>query len=159
MEAEATRAAVRLLEELDAQVPVDPVKVARALGIQVVDAPLDDSISGALIKERGKDPRIVLNSKDSANRRRFTCAHELGHFVKRSDQPDEYEYIDYRDGRSSTGVDHDERYANSFAASLLMPEREVRRLEDEGLSELEMALRLGVSRDAMHYRLKNLQLR
>jgi Zn-dependent peptidase ImmA (M78 family) len=159
MDSDAAQAAERLLGDLDAgSVPVDPVRIARALGIQVVDAPLDDGISGALMKERDRDPRIVLNSRDSANRRRFTCAHELGHFVKRNDEPDEYEYIDFRDGRSSTGTDHEERYANTFAASLLMPERDVRRLDGLCLGEVEMALRFGVSREAMHYRLKNLQL-
>jgi Zn-dependent peptidase ImmA (M78 family) len=66
------------------------VRIARGLGIDVLDAQLDVSVSGALVKERDQDPSIVLNWIDHPNRKRFTCAHEIGHFVRRKDQPDEY---------------------------------------------------------------------
>lgn len=139
-------------------VPVDPVLIARSLGITVLNAQLDDNVSGALIKERHQDPQIVLNQSDNANRRRFTCAHEIGHYVKRSEELDQYEYVDYRDSLSSTGVNPDERYANAFAAALLMPEDVVRRFRAEDLTEAEMAGHFGVSREAMHHRLNTLNL-
>jgi Zn-dependent peptidase ImmA (M78 family) len=139
--------------------PVDPVLIASALGIDVLDAHLDARVSGALVKERGQDPAILLNAEDHPNRKRFTCAHEIGHFVLRSDQPDEYEYIDYRDTiYSPAGEDTEEVYANTFAAALLMPEDEVKRLHGQGKTEIEMALYFDVSREAMHYRLRNLGL-
>jgi Zn-dependent peptidase ImmA (M78 family) len=139
--------------------PVDPVRIARALGIRVLNACLEPDVSGALVKECQHDPAILLNAADSPNRRRFTCAHEIGHFVKRSDAPEEYEYIDRRDTLASTGRDPDEVYANQFAASLLMPAKYVRRLAEEGLSDLQMALRFDVSLEAMQYRLHHLGLR
>jgi Zn-dependent peptidase ImmA (M78 family) len=142
----------------DKGLPIDPVRIARELGIKVVTAWMDPDVSGALVKERQKDPVILLNATDSPNRQRFTCAHELGHFIKRSDAPDQYEYIDRRDTLASTGTDPEEIYANQFAASLLMPASEVRRLADEGLTEVQMALRFDVSVEAMRYRLKNLGL-
>ena len=139
-------------------VPVDPVRIARTLGIRVLNAQLEPNVAAALIKKEGQDPSIVLNASDSANRKRFSCAHEIGHFVRRSDQPEQYEYIDFRDTLSATGEDPEERYANSFAASLLMPEKHVQRFSKEGFTDVEMAVRFNVSREAMTNRLKNLGL-
>jgi Zn-dependent peptidase ImmA (M78 family) len=139
-------------------IPIDPVFVARRAGVRVVDAGLDDNTMGALVKEPGQDPTIMINQADSLNRRRFTCAHELGHYVRRSDQTGEYTTVDLRSGLSSEGTDQEEIYANEFAACLLMPESEVRRLHGEGMVDWEMAMRFAVSREAMQFRLRDLKL-
>jgi Zn-dependent peptidase ImmA (M78 family) len=141
------------------QVPVDPVKIARTFGVRVRDADLDANVSGALVKERGHDPVILLNTVDSSNRRRFTCAHELGHFVRRSDEPEEYAYVDHRDEVAAQGTDLNEIYANTFAAALLMPEAHVRRFHRAGMAPFEMAWRFDVSQEAMRNRLQSLGLR
>lgn len=152
-------AAERILKEFwGDSVPVDPAQVAEAMGIQVLAAQLGPDVAGALVKHPGKDAQIFLNGADSSNRKRFTCAHEIGHFVKRTNSDSDYEYFDFRDSFSSTGIDPDERYANSFAAALLMPRTRVERMQREGLKDIEMAARLGVSREAMVFRLKNLGL-
>jgi Zn-dependent peptidase ImmA (M78 family) len=156
---EAARDATKLLQEVWSRpVPVDPAFIARAAGLRVVEAPLNEDTLGALVKQPGQDPTILLNENDSPNRKRFTCAHEIGHFVRRSEEESEYTRIDLRNSLSATGEDEDEVYANEFAACLLMPEDEVRRLKRGGFSDLEMAIRFGVSRAAMQYRLKNLNL-
>jgi Zn-dependent peptidase ImmA (M78 family) len=153
------QAASELLEESwDGVLPVDPVVLAHTLGIRVLNAQLQEDVSGALVKRLGTDPSILLNKEDSKNRKRFTCAHELGHFIRRTDEPEQYEYVDYRDQLSSTGRNEEERFANGFAASLLMPETFVREFHDEGLPEFRMAKRFGVSQEAMHFRLQNLGL-
>lgn len=156
---EAARDAAKLLKATWGRgIPVDPVAIARTAGLRVLDAPLDSDTMGALIKQPGRDPTILLNESDSPNRRRFTCAHEIGHFVRRSEEADEYSTIDLRNGLSETGKDPEEIYANEFAACLLMPEDDVRIMHATGLSDLEMAIRFRVSREAMQYRLKNLGL-
>jgi Zn-dependent peptidase ImmA (M78 family) len=155
---DATAAAERILGTFwGDDIPVDPVRIARGLGIQVLDARLDPQVAGALVKKGDRDPSIVLNADDSSKRKRFTCAHEIGHYVKR-DATEEYEYLDLRGQLASAGTDPDERYANAFAASLLMPERQVRRLHKDGFGEVELAAIFDVSREAMHYRLTNLSL-
>jgi Zn-dependent peptidase ImmA (M78 family) len=160
LQREAAADARRLLDEAwdGVTLPVDPVRIAKGLGISVVDVFLKENVSGALVKKPGQDPSILLNANDSKNRKRFTCAHELGHFVRRKEDPDSYEYIDYRNALSGTGLSEDERYANTFAATLLMPEEQVRELHKHGLTEVEMTKRFGVSREAMQYRLVNLGL-
>lgn len=139
--------------------PVDPVQIARVLGIDVRRAALSREISGALVKKLGEDPTILLNANDHVNRQRFTCAHELGHFVTRESEPNEYEYVDLRDTMySASGTNEQEVFANRFAAHLLMPESEVRRLADEGYSATLMAKHFKVSQDAMSNHLKNLDI-
>jgi Zn-dependent peptidase ImmA (M78 family) len=139
-------------------IPVDPVAIARTAGLRVVDAELDDDTLGALIKTQGQEPTIMINQSDPENRKRFTCAHELGHWVARSDEADEYSTIDLRSGLSSTGDDPDEVFANEFAACLLIPEQDLRRKASFGLNDIQLAIEFKVSREAMQYRLTNLRL-
>jgi Zn-dependent peptidase ImmA (M78 family) len=156
---QAEKAASELLDECwDGALPIDPVRIAKSLGVKVLDVYLKKDVSGALVKKREQDPSILLNAEDSKNRKRFTCAHELGHYIRRAGQPDQYEYVDYRDEKSSTGTDEEERFANSFAASLLMPEVAVRTLFDQDLPAFRMAKQFGVSPESMQYRLDNLGL-
>jgi len=157
----AEKDALELLEEAwDGELPVDPVRIAKSLGIEVLGVSLKKDVSGALVKKAEEtDPSILLNVKDSRTRKRFSCAHELGHYILRLEEPTpQYEYVDYRDQSSSTGTIEEERYANSFAASLLMPEVAVKVLHDRGLSPLRMAKKFGVSPEAMAIRLDNLGL-
>lgn len=139
--------------------PVDPVRIAERLGIKVVRKPLEASVSGAIVKEPTKPhPLIYLDSRDHRNRQRFTCAHELGHFVAREGDR-EFAYIDERGPRASLGVDTDERFANAFAAELLMPAAAVRHFIREDPTVSGLAATFGVSVEAMKYRLDNLKLR
>lgn len=143
--------------------PVDPAWIAKKMGIDVVVAPLsqiDRVISGALIKKQGHDPVIVLNNEDSIPRQRYTCAHELGHYVKRTDEAtggnlSEYSFVDLRSNVSNG----DEVFANKFAANLLMPENEVKKLHRLKLTAVEMSILFNVSDDAINIRLKNLGLK
>jgi len=157
--AQAARDASQLLAQTwHGLIPVDPVSIARRAGLRVVDAALDDNTMGALVKLPGQDPTIMLNPNDGPNRRRFTCAHEIGHYVRRSEKAEEYTTVDLRSGLSSEGTDQEEIYANKFAACLLMPDGEVRRLSAEGMVDWEMAIRFGVSREAIQFRLRDLGL-
>lgn len=139
--------------------PVDPAQIAGELGLRVLEADLNENVSGALIKEAGKDPVIFLNRSDSNNRKRFSCAHELGHYSSRQrDNKEAYEYVDLRSELAKAGVDPEEIYANKFAAALLMPEEEVRRLYKTGADRVAMAYHFGVSDDAMRIRMRTLKL-
>jgi Zn-dependent peptidase ImmA (M78 family) len=140
------------------KVPVDPAQIAGSLGIKVVEAHLDADVAGAIQQKPGEQAIIFVSASDHGNRKRFTCAHEIGHFIKRSNDSETLGYIDYRDEAASMGTEEDERFANAFAAALLMPQRDVERLHELGLTEDQMAQRFGVSQAAMVNRLKNLLL-
>ena len=160
----AKDAARSLLDEIwgNRGFPVDPVWIARQLGIRVVDSPeLPQNVSGALVQEPGYDPVILLSSSDGDNRKRFTCAHELGHYihhVSTGNDPGKMKFIDFRDANSRTGVDHDEVWANTFAANLLMPEHAVKAFSKQGVPCATMAWRFDVSMEAMSVRLRALKL-
>jgi Zn-dependent peptidase ImmA (M78 family) len=146
----------------DAVLPVDPAYIALKLGIDVYETFLDQDVFALLVKEPGQDPAIALNEADSENRKRFSCAHELGHFIRRTDGDlglEQYAYLDKRSALSSSGTDFEEVYANAFSASLLMPSEAVKRFVKLQLHPSEMAVRFDVSSDAMRYRLENLGYR
>ena len=150
-------------DEIPIPLPIDPFEIAKNLGIKAYTANLDAGVSGMLTKLAGEDPEIYVEASDSPNRRRFTCAHEIGHYVKRSATGDtEWEYVEHRDLLTSAGNNPEEIYANQFAASLLMPQEEVeRRIKDRENLAAEtavLAAQFGVSEDAMRYRLVNLGL-
>lgn len=139
--------------------PVDPVQIAWELGLEVVETGLPDNVSGALIKDEGKDPVIFLCHSDSKNRKRFSCAHEIGHYAYRlANNGDHYEYIDLRNALSAKGNNPEEIYANQFAAGLLMPANAVLNLHRQGTPAFLIAQHFGVSDDAIRFRLKNMSL-
>jgi Zn-dependent peptidase ImmA (M78 family) len=140
------------------KLPVDPARIAGSLGIKVVEAYLDPDVAGAIEQDPGEQATIYVSATDHANRKRFTCAHEIGHFLRHGDSDEALGHIDYRDEVATKGIDEDERYTNTFAAALLMPEHEIEQMVFLGCSEEEMALRFGVSKVAMVNRLRNLGL-
>jgi Zn-dependent peptidase ImmA (M78 family) len=138
--------------------PVDPVKIARDLGIDVLEVEFEPNVAGAIFKEPGQDPTIFINATDSASRQRFTVAHELGHYVMHADEPDAFDYVDNRSAVSGAD-DHAspvERFADAFAASFLMPAKEVNRLMKEKYTPTQISAYFGVSQDAAYLRLKQL---
>jgi Zn-dependent peptidase ImmA (M78 family) len=138
-------------------IPVDPFAVAARLGLLVSRRPLEPDVSGMLAKTPNRDPEVFINSLDSVNRQRFSCAHEIGHYSKRASgrDDDEWGYIDRRGPIASRGTEPEEIFANQFAAALLMPEPCVRKLSGD-LDAAALAVRFGVSLDAMRFRLDNL---
>jgi Zn-dependent peptidase ImmA (M78 family) len=133
--------------------PVDPIAIARKCDIQVFASIMD--ATGMLVP----DPlEIHININDSYLRQRFTCAHELGHWQLRlnDDSRDTEPVIEYRDVLSSLGKDPKERYANAFAAALLMPKDAVQSLLDKGYTAYSVAEAFRVSVEAATYRISNL---
>lgn len=135
----ARKAAQELSADLNVFTP--PVGVQRIaeerLLIPVVFRPLERDVSGALAVIGGL-ATIVVNQAETRERRRFTIAHEIGHWVLHvrsnltstptdaSQYVDGYDNVDFRDDESSSGKNSDEIEANAFANELLMPEAIVR---------------------------------
>jgi len=121
------------------------------------------------------EPRwaIVVNANDPPVRQRFTIAHELGHLLihKYSTAHADGRYqVRFRNEKSATGSVREEIEANQFAAELLMPEKEVRRLairlqldvldqskDKEAVKKLTSAAsKFQVSVQALSFRIANL---
>ena len=145
------------------QLPVDPVEVAARLGIATVVMHLPDDVSGAIIKQPDGPARIYLRPSDTDNRKRFTCAHELGHYMKKLiendvEELDSLSYIDVRTPRAAEGTDEAEIFANSFAAALLMPPKEFCEIFEASSNRFETARVFQVSADAVTNRSHVLKL-
>lgn len=133
------------------ELPVPVAAIAEdLLGLYVDEVELE-GVSGMLVPA---ERQVYVNAGDVAPRRRFTLAHEVGHWVCQC-QPGRAELIYCR--AEEVGPDPTakalEREANVFAAELLMPEPAVRAAWAGSVGEC--AERFGVSAEAMHWRLYN----
>jgi Zn-dependent peptidase ImmA (M78 family) len=159
--AQATRVLATTWSDIagDGHVPVDPFRIANHLGIDVFEADLAEDVSGLIVKEYNRDPVVLLNADDSENRKRFTLAHELGHYYRWSDDDDEYHRVDRRDFVAAQGTEPDEIFSNAFAAELLMPAEHVRERHKQFQGVADLAWQFRVSEEAMRNRLRTLGLR
>lgn len=125
---EAIRARLETVSSSDGHltVPVKPEEIAEQFGLAVVRTPLENNVGGFILKKHGEAVRIYVNSNDSQERQRFTLAHEIGHYWLHRDDGGEFGYVEYRGELSTRGTDPVERWANSFAAELIMPARYIR---------------------------------
>jgi Zn-dependent peptidase ImmA (M78 family) len=108
----AAHAAARVRASLNigATDTVCPFDIAASLGVKVwfVNGP---SLEGIFTPD--PVPTIVVSSQRPAGRQRFTCGHEIGHFVfQHGERIDEY---------STTRRSPEEFVADRFSSALLMP--------------------------------------
>jgi Zn-dependent peptidase ImmA (M78 family) len=167
MSKKAKEAALKILAEFGPKIPIDVDAIIKAHGIEIfADNEMEGSVSGILMI-KGKNVGIMLNLFQPVVRQRFTLAHELGHYILHRDT--QRVFIDeaplfYRANRSGGDVDAREIEANVFAAELMMPEKAVRadfkamnfRTPEDAIWRL--ATRYNISRAAMSYRLRQLNL-
>jgi Zn-dependent peptidase ImmA (M78 family) len=130
------------------ELPVPVASIAEdLLGLLVEQEPLR-GVSGLIYPA---ERRIVLNAADVAARRRFTLAHELGHWTHHCAGPDAAPvFCRAVDETLDAGTRAQERTANIFAAELLMPEDAMRAAWSGSVAAA--ADRFGVSGLAMHWR-------
>ena len=124
---------MRLVDQIDeiniarGTAPVDVYSLAKRLGIVVREAFLDAEISG-MIEVDDKTTTITLNAIHAPTRKRFTLAHEIGHYILHRDMIGDGLDDDCAYRSADVGKYHNtaigpkqETQANKFAASLLMP--------------------------------------
>jgi hypothetical protein len=117
--------ATEVLKQLQIDtLPVDPFAIAKDRGIEIQeDSSLSSGISGCLMKV-GDVFGILFSSKfASEGFRRFTVAHELGHYFLDGHVHHLFnngQYI-HKSESGFTSKDQYEREADAFAAALLMP--------------------------------------
>jgi predicted transcriptional regulator len=146
-------AVVGNIEEIDP--PVNLAKILEFYGISL-------SLAGFKLPEVAgayddKEKMIYLLKTDSKKRQAFTIAHEIGHIAlghKRN-----FDVFYRAQATEFNGAQtKEEKEANYFAASLLMP-RELAIKTWEKYHDIELfAAYFGVSRTAAYWRLKDLKL-
>ena len=133
------------------EIPVPVDRIAEDYLGLTVEASALDGLSGVLYPA---ERRIGVNAAEPEARRRFTLAHELGHWicqcVGRTPAPLYCRADEVTADPTGKAL---EREANIFAAELLMPELSVRAAFARADDRNELARAFGVSAPAMHWRL------
>lgn len=176
--AERLLQAVRSSNPSATQIPVCLESVSEYLGIQIrYDSSLEQQGVVGKIEFEDRTPVVSINPAQNQYepRRRFTLAHEIGHYCLHTSITGEG-FIDSRQSmsRSATYWDSKEREANQFAAELLMPESDILAIGDRVITNYtrenntdsmnirlfttEMANIFQVSNEAMTYRLEALKV-
>ena len=121
----ASLAASRVIRERGVlTLPVDPIAIARSVGIKVVAKPASaQGVSGMLIRHGNNFAIAYATHIDSPGFQNFSVAHELGHYFLEG----HVDAVIGADGvhQSHAGFSSDDRYeleADHFAAALLMPD-------------------------------------
>jgi hypothetical protein len=102
--------------------------IVKQIGLRIRLVP-SNGFDGALVRLAGL-PKGIIAIRDSmeTSRKRFTTAHEIGHYVLPGHET-EYSVCGSKDvGLLSDDADKLERAANEFAGELLMPSLVVRRI-------------------------------
>ena len=155
-------------EEIAAQisntqdVPIDVRAVAHKNGIKILEGSLEQAHLSALLVYKNGKYFIGVNESHPEQRKRFSIAHELGHYFLHRKmfhmdaEPDEG-FIMFRDINSALGIKKEEIEANVFAANLLMPKAIFQEQWKNG-DLASLAKFFDVSLKAAKFRCKNLGL-
>lgn len=175
-----------LLKELLGSIPVNVERLIKGHGISlnknatpeeirrganrssVAGSSIDDVVNIGEIRRSGDEYQILVLGSDHYYRKRFTMAHEFGHYILHKDKIDRLGRIsDSEDYRTDGMTAEEEREANAYAAEILMPEDKVREIFLETLRNQsgnepeaikEMAKMFQVSKASMGLRLYLLDL-
>lgn len=142
------------LEELSNVYPVPVGKICTSLGIEANYLPISEDISGRIYRTADQY-FIEANCRHVINRRRFTVAHELGHYCLHKEFLDSHGMILERSTRSFVIRDK-EIEADNFAAELLMPQVHFVKKHDELKSIASLSQYFLVSTLAIDMRIKTL---
>ena len=137
-------------------VPLDVIKLAEKININVEYVDLADDLSGELFKDPETDHWFInVNRKHHVNRQRYTIAHEIAHFCLHRHLKYRFEdEIFFRGGESD---DKEEMEANNFASFILIPEQELKSKIRSGIRKIEeLAEIFEVSTLALRIRVKSL---
>ena len=142
----------QFIQKEQEEAPVQVGAICDAIGIKLVEKVGPDHLCGSIQKDENGEYTITVNSIHHTNRKRFTIAHELAHFLEHRHLIGDGVSDDmmYRSHLSNKV----EREANVIAARILMPDHLLEYLGEQLDGDMEaIARRLGVSRQALSLRL------
>lgn len=151
-----------LIESDMYKIPVDVIKIAKLNDIAVYEGELEKNISGAIRYNKEKQNfEIMVNKNDTRERKRFTIAHEIGHYFLHKEllMSDEI-HIDimYRMPNDNEEENKREKDVDYFAGALLMNKTLLTKIYMENHTITELAEIFDVSVSAMTVRLDILGL-
>jgi IrrE N-terminal-like domain len=163
LKVKSPREALEIVKRYWRTAPVDVYRAAAEIGLGPVEDPgLPYLVSGLIERIAPDEWQIVVNRNQALPRRRFTVAHEIGHFIYHRAE------LEAADGTSDTmayqvdeavcpnpaiGPDH-ERLASAFAVNFLIPDNVLATAQAIGITDdVDLARGFNVSRAAMRIKL------
>jgi len=147
-----------LQENFTSEPPVDIFEIAKNEGLIVETKDFGDKFNHISGYIKPEIRTIFVNSKDSESRRKFTVAHELGHWLFHREElendPRKYAVL-FRIPLGRPSKDHVEREANFFAANILVPEEMLNEKKDSNTPE-QLAEIFSVSKELIGLRINDL---
>lgn len=137
----------------------DLIDIAKALGIEVFESDFTEypNVDGLLeYKDENNKPapKIFLNKDRPNTRKKFTLAHEIGHYVLHKDDKVRYR-IDELDYSNDSETIKLETEANYFAASLLVPTDKLKKILSLSNNDYNITADFfGVSKPVIENRIK-----
>ena len=139
----------------DIQLPISLSSVLDKYSITLKTGAFEDkNISGAFNR---KDQEIYVAEDEAPNRKAFTVAHELGHYFLHENKKTDV-FLREQILNLTEENRENEKEANWFAASLLMPEKLIKKYYSMTKDIDVLSTLFGVSPTAVYFRLKNLGL-
>jgi len=158
----ASRSAQKLLADIKAdKLPINLEQILTNLGINLLPYSFPDNISAVLLKE-GHMIVVGVNENHHPNRRRFSIAHEIGHYTLGHYKDIFVDSAAIAEGKFDV---HDnshkkvqEQEANHFASELLIPSAMLKKDFSEIRDADKLAKLYKVSKDALWIKLVRLKL-
>ena len=150
------RSDLSVISDFSGEEYVDVEGLAEELGVEVGRHPYRPELCGTL-QRFGRKWMIGVNASDTLTRQRWTIAHEIGHYVmhrdlvvKREGIPGigddrKYRQPDIESLRNPFVLPKHESQANQVATWILLNRDKTVRLFDEGLTDEQVGMLVGVS--------------
>lgn len=148
-------------ESFETNPPIDVYGIARSNGLDITEKVFPENqanIAGFITVQDGRG-KLYVNLLDSPQRRRFTVAHEFGHWRLHRDElrNNPKRSILFRIAIGKLNSDPEEKEANIYAANLLVPLDILKKYRAGGMGVEQLAKQFNVSTDVIGYRLSLLE--
>jgi Zn-dependent peptidase ImmA (M78 family) len=159
---EIEKAADKIRQKYDGDsILTDVTRIARENKIEVYEVIFNQNDIDGMIETKDNITSIYVNKANLEVRKRFTIAHEIGHYVLHLSNSNQGPIVDYRKAIMNYSTQEDlikETQANMFASALLLPKEKLE-IEWNLHKDIEFVANLfQVSRKALLIRLDNLGL-
>ena len=128
----------------DGDIPKIMKEIGKKLNVLIVQIPMNDSDFGAVFLETGYSKYLLLNSNQPRNKMYFSFCHDIYHILSGiPDYINEKREVHFNQDYASND---NESKANLFAANLLMPEVEFKKMfdlykaDDEAIEKIVLKL-------------------
>lgn len=135
---------------------INPFKLARQMGINVLYAPMGKSIESCkgFYLTHSRIRTMTINSDLSSEFQRIICSHELGHAVLHNKEAGVKAFHDFGLFDTASTFEYE---ANMFAAEILLEDEDVLERLNDDLSFFQAAAELNVPAEILDFKFRTMK--